>query len=185
MVLPKFTVPSLKPRDAQTIIKELEVRLASLIDTALTLKHIHWNVVGPYFIAAHEMLDRHVEEVGQMVDATAERIATLGGTPVGTPGHLVAVRTWDDYDLGKATVPEHMAALDVVYSGLIEGHRGTEESIGEMDPVTQDLLITQLGQLELLQWFVRAHVESGSGEILTSATSEKGAAKKAREKFGT
>jgi starvation-inducible DNA-binding protein len=185
LALPKFTVPSLKPRDAQTIIKELEMRLVSLADTALTLKHIHWNVVGPYFIAAHEMLDQHVEQVGAMVDATAERIATLGGTPIGTPAHLVALRTWDDYDLGKATVPEHMAALDTVYTGVIEGHRAAEEKIGEMDPVTQDLLITQLGQLELLQWFVRAHVESGAGEILTTDASEKGAAKKARERFGT
>lgn len=185
MAVPKFTVPLLKPRDAQTIIKELDLRLVSLVDTALTLKHIHWNVVGPYFIAAHQMLDHHVEEVSQMVDAMAERIATLGGTPVGTPAHLVALRTWDDYDIGKATVPEHMAALDVVYSGLIEGHRKTEEKVGEMDPVTQDLLITQLGRLELLQWFVRAHVESGEGEILTSSDSEQGAAKKARERFGT
>jgi starvation-inducible DNA-binding protein len=185
MATPKFTVPSLKTQDAGEIIKHLEIRLASLMDTALTLKHIHWNVVGPYFISAHEMLDRHVEEVSLMVDAMAERIATLGGTPVGTPAHLVELRTWDDYAIGKATVPEHMAALDVVYSGLLEGHRETEEAIGEMDPVTQDLLISQLGQLELLQWFVRAHVESGAGEILTTSGTERGAAKKARDNFGT
>jgi starvation-inducible DNA-binding protein len=32
-----------------------------------------------------------------MADQVAERIATLGGSPCGTPGALVARRGWDDY----------------------------------------------------------------------------------------
>ena len=31
----------------------------------------------------------------------AERIATLGGSPVGTPGALVAARSWEDYSIGR------------------------------------------------------------------------------------
>src|SRR3712207_8342276 len=41
---------------------------------SLTLKHIHWNVVGPHFIAVHEMIDPQVDAVRLMVDAIAERI---------------------------------------------------------------------------------------------------------------
>lgn len=180
---PKFTVPGLKIADAKTIADDLEIRLAALFDLAMTLKHIHWNVVGPLFIAAHEMLDDHLAKVLPMVDETAERIATLGGHPNGTPGHLVRVRNWNDYDLGKATVPEHMAALDVVYTGIIEDHRKLAEQLGETDLVTQDMLVGQLGTLELLQWFVRAHVESSEGEILTTSSSERGAARKARARI--
>ena len=180
---PKFTVPGMNLGEAAKIVDELDVRLASLVDLAMTLKHIHWNVVGPYFIAAHEMLDDHLEKVLPMVDQTAERIATLGGHPNGTPGHLVAVRTWDDFELGKATVPEHMAALDLVYTGIIEDHRKLAESVGETDLVTQDMLVEQLGTLELLQWLVRAHLESSEGAILTTATTEKAAASKARSKI--
>lgn len=184
MSAPKFSVPTIAPRDAKPIIDELEPRLVSLIDLMLTIKHVHWNVVGPHFIAAHTMLDRHLETVALLVDSLAERIATMGGTPIGTPGHVVDVRTEQDYELGKATVPEHMAALDVVYSDIIEQHRAAAENIGEKDPVTENLLIDQLGELELLQWLVRAHIESSSGEILTSAPTPKTAARKAREKFG-
>ena len=155
----------------------------ALADTASTLKHIHWNVVGPHFIAAHEMLDDHFESVTVMVDQIAERIATMGGTPIGTPGHIVKVRTWDDYSIGKASVPEHMAALDVVYTGVIEDHRAAEDKIGDNDRVTQDLLLEQLGKLELLQWFIRAHVESSGGELEAAAKSETEAARKARSKF--
>ena len=59
----------------------LQQRLDALNDLALTLKHIHWNVVGPHFIAVHEMLDPQVDAVRLMVDAIAERIATLGVAP--------------------------------------------------------------------------------------------------------
>lgn len=163
---PKFTVPGLNLSEAADLTAKLDLRLAGLVDLALTLKHIHWNVVGPHFIAAHEMLDDQLEKVSPMVDEVAERIATLGGHPNGTPGHLVEVRTWDDYRLGKATVPEHMVALDSVYTGIIEDHRKLAESLDDVDLITQDMLVSQLGTLELLQWLVRAHIESSQGEIV-------------------
>jgi hypothetical protein len=64
----------------------LQERLDALNDLTLTLKHIHWNVVGPHFIAVHTMLDPQYEAVSEMVDEVAERMATLGGAPQGTPG---------------------------------------------------------------------------------------------------
>ena len=36
-----------------------------------------------------------------------------------------------------------------------------------VDPVTGDMLIGQTGELEQFQWFVRAHLESGDGQIPT------------------
>jgi len=49
--------------------------------------------------------------------AIAERIATLGGSAVGTPGALVKARSWDDYSIGRADAIAHLGALDVVYQG--------------------------------------------------------------------
>ena len=56
---------------------------------------------SPNFIAVHTMLDPQVDSVREMVDNVAERIATLGGSPKGTPGTLVTERTWDDYSVGR------------------------------------------------------------------------------------
>lgn len=185
MASPKFTVPSMSKADTAKVLDVLDERLVSLIDLALTLKHIHWNVVGPNFIAAHEMLDRHLDEVRVMVDDIAERIATMGGTPVGTVGYVAKSRTWDDYDLTKGSVVEHFGALDVAYVGIITDHRQAEKDIADLDPVTQDLIIGQLGGLEHLQWLVRAHLESSSGELPTlDAKTERGAAKKAKKAVG-
>jgi starvation-inducible DNA-binding protein len=155
----------------------LQGRLTALIDTELTLKHIHWNVVGPSFIGVHQMLDPQVDGVREMVDTVAERIATLGGEPIGTPGFVVKNRTWDDYSLGRATTQSHLGALDMVYDGVISDHRAAIEELEELDPVTQDILIGQSGELEQYQWFVRAHLENSDGQLVTAgATSEQEAA---------
>ncbi|HEY7009693.1 MAG TPA: DNA starvation/stationary phase protection protein [Jatrophihabitantaceae bacterium] len=177
----RYTVPGMSSGDAQQVIDLLQDRLNALNDLALTLKHVHWNVVGPHFIAVHTMLDPQVDAVRLMVDDTAERIATLGGSPVGTPGALVAQRSWDDYDIGRADAIAHLGALDLVYAGVIEAHRKAIEATEDPDPVTQDMLIEQAGKLEMFHWFVRAHLENASGEIKTSgARTEKSAARRAR-----
>ena len=173
MNTPTFTVPGMNEDAASDVITTLDQRMAGLLDLALTLKHIHWNVVGPNFIAVHEMLDPQVDAVRGMVDEIAERIATLGGVPVGTPGALVGRREWDDYDLGRAAAQQHLGALDIVYNGVNGDHRGAVAKLGDIDPVSEDLLIAQLGQLELFQWFVRAHLESETGALPTAGvTSE-------------
>lgn len=177
---PKYTVPGMTQRDGGDVIQLLTMRLHALNDLALTLKHIHWNVVGPHFIAVHEMLDPQVDAVRDMTDTTAERISTLGGSPQGTPGVLVAERSWQDYAIGRAESIEHLGALDLVYTGVIEDHRAAARATDESDPVTQDMLIEQLRSLELFQWFIRAHLESAGGALSTaSAGSEREAASKA------
>jgi starvation-inducible DNA-binding protein len=180
--LPKYTVPSLSVEDGRTIAAILQQRLNALNDLALTLKHIHWNVTGPHFIAVHEMIDPQVDAVRAMVDAIAERIATLGVAPVGTPGALVQDRSWDDYSIGRAGAIEHLGALDEVYVGVITDHREAAAATEELDTVTNDLLVGHLHELELFHWFVRAHLESAGGELSTAgAHGEQEAARSAGE----
>jgi len=154
----------------KTVRDRLQGRLTALIDTELTLKHIHWNVVGPTFIGVHEMLDPQVLAVREMVDTVAERIATMGGEPVGTPGFVAKNRSWDDYSIGRATTAEHLGALDVVYDGLIADHRRAIQEFDDLDLVSQDMLIGQSTQLEMFQWFVRAHLEDSAGNLPTSSS---------------
>lgn len=178
-----YTVPGMKSDSAERVIRLLQDRLNSLNDLALTLKHVHWNVTGPHFIAVHTMLDPQVDAVRTMADVTAERIAALGGSPSGTPGALVKQRDWDDYSIGRSGTQQHLGALDVVYTGIIEAHRRAIDATEELDPVTQDMLIEQSGELEQYHWFVRAHLEAPDGSLTTgNASTEKGAAKRARKR---
>lgn len=160
------TVPGLDERTSAELLQIMQERLSALLDLQLTLKHIHWNVVGVNFIAVHEMLDPQVEAVRAMSDAVAERIATLGGSPNGTPGSITSIRSWDDYELQRAPTVRHLSALDAVYSGVIADHRHAIERFGELDPISEDLFIGHTGQLELFQWFVRAHLQDADGEVV-------------------
>jgi starvation-inducible DNA-binding protein len=67
--------------------------------------------------------------------------------------------------------------LDVVYQGVIADHRKAADDTEETDPVTNDMLIGQLHQLELFHWFIRAHLENAAGTLVTADdTTEKAAA---------
>lgn len=172
----KYTVPGLDLNDAQTLITLLQKRLNTMNDLQLSLKHAHWNVVGSDFIGVHEMLDPQIDLVRGYADDIAERIAMLGGSPVGTPGYLVQEREWEDYDLGRATTTEHLKAIDRVYDGVVSSQRAAIGESGKLDPVTEDLLIGQTFELEKFQWFVRAHLETTQGGLPSgkgSASAEK------------
>ncbi len=165
-----FTLPGIGHERADDIEKLLQERLVGLIDLQLTLKHIHWNLVGPQFIAVHEMLDDFVDPVREMSDGVAERIAALGGVPVGTPGHVVSSRDWEEYPIGRADTQVHLAELDRVLEGVASSHRAAVGRLDDLDLVTQDLLIAQLGELEKFQWFVRAHLSDADGNLPEAAS---------------
>ena len=177
----RYTTPGLKQEDAERVVEILQDRLDATTDLHLTLKHVHWNVVGPHFIAVHEMIDPQVDDVRNFSDDLAERIATLGGSPQGTPSGLVQRRTWDEYSIGRATTQEHLGALDLVYQGVITSYRENIAELDDLDLVTQDMLIAQTDKLELFHWFVRAHLEDKSGALSTAgAGSEQEAAAAAK-----
>ncbi|HML50685.1 MAG TPA: DNA starvation/stationary phase protection protein Dps [Propionicimonas sp.] len=147
---------------AERVVSVLQERLNAYNDLHLTLKHVHWNVVGASFIGVHEMIDPEVDQVRLNADAVAERIATLGFSPMGTVGAITKTRDWADYPLGRATVHDHLGALNDEYSRVIADNRAAIAAVEDFDLVTQDMLIGQTALLEKFQWFVQAHLESGT-----------------------
>ena len=82
-------------------------------------------------------------------------------------------RRREDLEIPRRTTGRHLPLP-------VSSHRKAIDFTEDPDPVTQDMLIEQAGQLELFHWFVRAHLESSGGELSTAgATHEKAAAKKA------
>lgn len=160
-----YTVPGMELEDGRRVADVLQMRLHALNDLQLTLKHAHWNVVGRNFISVHEMLDPEIDRVRDFVDTLAERVATLGVSPKGTPGSIVTDRTWDDYDLGRASTLAHISALDKVYTGVIADHRNAIAEVGKVDPMSEDILVEQSRALELFQWFLRSFITDAAGDL--------------------
>ena len=165
MTFAQYTAPGLTLDEGKEISEVLQARLHDLNELHLSLKHAHWNVTGPDFIAVHEMIDPQVDTVRNFVDDIAERMATLGATPNGLAGALVAARNHEDYPVGRARVTEHLHALNDVYTRGIEDQRKASEFAGTGEPITADRLSGPTAQLEKFQWFVRAFLENSAGEI--------------------
>ncbi|MFW0107584.1 Dps family protein [Rothia sp. P6271] len=161
-----FTVPGITENSGHQVGELLQMRLHAMNDLQLVLKHAHWNVVGPSFIGVHEMIDPQVSLVRTYADDIAERMATLGVAPNGLAGDLTEQRTWEEYPLGRAKALDHLRALNEVYTRIIEDHRVAIAKVADIDPVTEDLLISQTAELEKFQWFVRAHLEDGEGNLV-------------------
>jgi starvation-inducible DNA-binding protein len=161
----KYTVPGLSMEKAAGVIEILQSRLSEYNDLHLTLKHVHWNVVGSNFIGVHEMIDPQVDLVRLYADEAAERIAAMGGSPVGTVDGIVKDRRLSEYPLGRDTVLAHLQQLDKVYDVVVADNRAAIEALDDLDLVTQDLVIGHTGELEKFQWFVRAHLENAGGQI--------------------
>jgi len=160
-----YTTPGMDFEDSHRVTETLQLRLHALNDLQLTLKHAHWNVVGPNFIAVHEMLDPQVDEVRGWADLVAERIATMGASPNGTPGSIVTGRTWEDYPLGRASTQAHISALNDVYTGMIQDFRNAIAETGKVDPMTEDILVEITRGLELFQWFLRSFITTSDGAL--------------------
>lgn len=168
-----FTLPGLSAKKGRAVVQILQSRLVAYTDLHLTLKHVHWNVVGPNFIAVHEMLDPQVVLVRGFADEVAERIAALGSEPLGTTEALVNSDARQSYPLNRAQAQDHLVALDEVYSQVIADSRTALEQLEELDLVTQDMIIGHTGELEKFQWFVRAHLENASGRLPDAEASGK------------
>ena len=54
LLMATFTIPGLSNKQGNEVAEILQKSLSAYNDLHLTLKHIHWNVVGPNFIGVHE-----------------------------------------------------------------------------------------------------------------------------------
>ena len=57
MTFAQYTAPGLTLDEGKEISEVLQARLHDLNELHLSLKHAHWNVTGPDYIAGHEMSD--------------------------------------------------------------------------------------------------------------------------------
>lgn len=154
-----YTNPGLDEETSEKIITILQNRLSNEQEAALVLKHAHWNLVGPNFIAVHEMLDPEVDSVLNQADETAERISQLGGSPMGRADDVVANRNWDKFELtGRKSVEEYLKALIAYYEQFIAADREAIKQLDELDVISSNIVQDHVQDLEKFLWFMRAHL---------------------------
>ncbi|MBL1078292.1 DNA starvation/stationary phase protection protein [Nocardia sp. 2] len=134
----------------------LQEALADLIDLSLVAKQAHWNVIGRNFRELHLQLDELVDSARNFSDDVAERAAALGISPDGRAATVAsAAAAFPSGYLPDQQVVELISArLDAVVDRL----RGHMVAAGTADPVTEDLFIGIIAELEKARWMFRAQL---------------------------
>ena len=99
-----FVMPGLDEAASEKAIAILQNRLSQEQEAALVLKHAHWNVTGPNFIAVHEMLDPAEGRVG-----TEEYLKAL-------------IEYYDAFIADDRKAIAELDELDVISSNVIQDH---------------------------------------------------------------
>ena len=140
------------------LVEALAPRLADAVDLKLQLKHAHWNVKGPHFIALHELFDKVAGEVDAYVDLIAERIVQLGGVADGSARTVSATSGLPRYPDGISGGADHVHAVAGALAAFGKAARATIDRAAELgDADTADILTEISRGIDKSLWFVEAH----------------------------
>ena len=134
----------------------LQKNLTNFVDLALLLKQAHWNVIGPNFRSVHLQLDAIILTVRDASDEIAERISALGVSPDGRSSTVAESSDLDSYPHDFLKVPDTVTHVADAMKTTIDHLRSGIEKTGDLDPVTEDLLIGISGPMEKHLWMVQA-----------------------------
>lgn len=134
----------------------LQRNLTNLIDLALLMKQAHWNVFGPNFRSIHLQLDEIIVTTRDASDEVAERIATLGVAADGRSSTVAEHSELKSYPSDFVSVPDTISRVADAIKATIVHLRTAIDQLGDLDPVSEDMLIAISGPMEKHLWMVQA-----------------------------
>ena len=134
----------------------LQLQLVQLVDLALQLKQSHWCVVGKDFRAVHLQLDEIIIDIREGSDAVAERLSTLGIAPDGRSKTVATLSKLGEMSNKFVSAPATITTVADQLQTTIDCLRDAIEKLGELDPISEDLLIGLSASLEKHLWMVQS-----------------------------
>jgi starvation-inducible DNA-binding protein len=143
------------------IVKLLNERLADAIDLGTQVKHAHWNVKGPNFIALHELFDKIAENVEEHIDTLAERATALGGIAHGTLAAVARATSLKPYPQNITEGVAHVKALAAALGAFGARVRAAiDDSTALKDADSADLFTGISREVDKDLWFLEAHLHA-------------------------
>ena len=144
----------------QDAIELLNDRLADCIDLHTQVKHAHWNVKGPEFIALHKLFDEINDAVVDYVDTIAERAVQLGGVAEGT-ARIVARRSSLAEYPAAVDGRSHVEALSSALAAFGQSVRKAIDEANELGDLDTADIFTEVSRgIDKWLWFVEAHMQA-------------------------
>lgn len=143
----------------EQVVTGLNQLLADAADLSMQTKQAHWAIKGPHFIALHQLFDSLHEHTGEWTDDIAERVAQLGGQPLGTLQAAAKATRLDPYPLDLTADKGHVELLAKAlakFGSLVRGAIDDFTKLG--DAGTADLATEISRAVDKDLWFVESHL---------------------------
>jgi starvation-inducible DNA-binding protein len=153
-----YLPPLAAPHEREGIGRELEAVLHELVALSLIGKQLHWAVFGPLFQPVHLHVDELVESWRELADKVAERAVALGFIP---DGQAPAVAAGSQLTaVAQAATEDHVVVRELTHrvASVAERVRERMERLGDMDLISQGILIDVVRELEKQQWTLRVQL---------------------------
>ncbi|WP_298225090.1 Dps family protein [Flavobacterium sp.] len=155
----KTNILGLPVKETEVLIAELNILLANFQVYYQNLRGIHWNIRGKNFFNLHVKFEELYNDSQLKIDLIAERVLTLGGTPL---------HTFEDYirnsklDVGKDIHTDVVAIQLIVnsLSGLLKIERVILDQAGEInDEGTNSMMSDFIAEQEKTLWMMQAWLQ--------------------------
>lgn len=145
----------------EKVIPLLQARLADAVDLFTQIKHAHWNVKGPSFIALHELFDEIARSVEEYGDLIAERITALGGRADGTARLAAMQSSLTEYPGDITDGMQHAAAVADKLAAFGKALRACIDRAAKLgDADTADLFTEISRAIDKQLWRIEAHLQA-------------------------
>ncbi|BDD12172.1 DNA starvation/stationary phase protection protein (plasmid) [Fulvitalea axinellae] len=149
----------LDQKKSENISEKLNVLLANYQMYYQNLRGFHWNVTGSEFFELHEKFEEYYGEAQEAIDEIAERILTLGQTPLHTfkdYESVAEVEAAKQITDGKECVS--IVARDI--SVLLKIEREILDIAGDADDEgTSALMSDYIRAQEKMAWMLNAYLK--------------------------
>lgn len=155
----ELNVLGLPVKEAEVIAAELNILLANFQVYYQNLRGIHWNIRGKRFFQLHVKFEELYNDAQLKIDMVAERVLTLGGTPL---------HTFDDYIANnKLTVGKNISKDTEAIALIIESlahllriERVILDESGKIDDEgTNSMMSDFIKEQEKTVWMMKAWSE--------------------------
>ena len=142
------------------LYNKMNVYLANLTIFYKKVHNLHWNVKGRNFFGLHQQYDELYNEFQDKIDEVAERLLSLGKTPVSSYNEVLAMGTI------KERESKPVASLESVEIFLKDLEALTKETYELIelcaennDPGSEDLFTGYVKDYEKHRWMFESFVE--------------------------
>ncbi|WP_338449192.1 Dps family protein [Niallia oryzisoli] len=142
----------------QELIQAVNKQVANWTVLYVKLHHYHWFVKGHHFFTLHEKFEEFYNEANENVDVLAERLLSIGGTPVSTMKACLELASVQEANGGEnedGMVRDTCSDFEKMIQELQDAMKLADEA---GDEGTGDVLLSIHKNLQKHLWMLKAYL---------------------------